>query len=604
MEFHSHAVRCAALFMPASLHQPTDRRRRHPWYVIPLIVCALCLPSSMALAAVKVTLLGLNTAQRDNVRLFLGLKDSASTPSETYLRRLFSQAPQEIRTALRALGYYQPEIDSDLAQHGQDWEARFTVKPGTPVRVTVLDIAIDTPPQQPDSAFAKLLADFPLHKGDVLNHGRYDQAKHDWRVLADERGYFDAHFTDHRIEVDVEHNSAAIHLHYILGERYRLGAVSFAQQGYDTDYLARFVPFTPDTPYDTRHLLELRTRLENSDHFASVEVNAPHKAAKDHVIPVQVTLTNRPKYKFTSGIGYGTDTGPRLTLGWENRRVNSAGHRFTSAVSLSGIGSNATALYSIPLRDPSREHLDFLASHLTVNTSTVDSRTTLLGVRRTKVRHVDWLETVYLNAQREAFQVGADSGKSTLLLPGINWTRTRKRAGAYLVSGDRLYFELRGTDTWLGSDTRFVQAIAKGKLIKALNKDSRVLLRMDFGASEVGTFSELPASQRFFAGGDQSVRGYAYNSLGPKDSTGAVVGGRYLMVGSLEYERRVFDKWSVALFYDVGNATDGFTDPLMHGAGIGVRWQTPIGPVRLDLASALDKPGHPLRLHLFFGPDL
>ncbi len=590
--------------MPVFPHKTCGARCiRHRSGVL-LILCVLSLPWSAAQAAVKVILQGLNTAQRENVQLFLGLQNSTPTKSETRLRRLYRQAPQEIRTALRALGYYQPEIESKLEQRGQDWEARFTIKPGAPVRITLVDIAIDTPPDEPDGVFTKQQSGFPLHMGDVLNHGLYDQAKHDWRVLANERGYFDAHFTSHRIEVDVANNSAAIHLHYALGQRYHLGAVSFTQQGYDTDYLDRFVNFETGTPYHTRHLLELRTRLENSDQFSSVEVNAPRKDAKDHVIPVRIALVNRPKYKFTSGIGYGTDTGPRLTLGWENRRVNSAGHRFTSSITLSGIGNGATAVYSIPLRDPSRERLEFLASHVTENTSTTDSRTTTLGVRRTKVRPGNWLETIYLNAQQEAFQVGTDNGKSTLLLPGINWTRTRKRAGAYLQSGDRLFFELKGSDTWLGSDTRFVQAIAKGKLIKALNQRSRVLVRMDLGVSEVGTFSELPASQRFFAGGDQSVRGYAYNSLGPKDAAGAVLGGRYLMVGSLEYERQIHDKWSVALFYDAGNAMNVLSDPLMHGAGIGVRWQTPVGPVRIDIASALDKPGRPLRLHLFFGPDL
>ena len=590
--------------MPVSLHRSYGLRRILHWRSVLLIVCALCLPSTAAQAALKVTLQGLNDAQRENVRLFLGLKEKSPPKSETHLRRLFRQAPQEIRQALRAIGYYQPEIESGLEQRGQDWEARFTIKPGVPVRVTALDIAIETPPQEPDSVFEKTLAGFPLRIGDVLHHGLYDKAKRDWRVLADERGYFDAHFTSHRMEVDVAHNSAVIRLHYVLGKRYRLGAVTFEQQGYKTDYLARFVPFEPDTPYAASRLIDLRTRIENSDHFANVEVSAQRKAAKDHVIPVLVTLSNRPKYKFTSGIGYGTDTGPRLTLGWENRRVNSAGHRFTSALTLSDINSGLTALYSIPLRDPSRERLEFLASRLTEDTDTVDSRTSILGVRRIKVRADKWLETLYLNAQQESFRVGADSGHSTLLLPGINWTRTRKRAGAYLQSGDRLFFEVKGSDAWLGSDTRFVQVVGKGKLIKAINKKSRVLLRLDLGVSEVGSFSELPASQRFFAGGDQSVRGYDYNSLGPEDETGDVIGGRYLMVGSLEYERQILDKWSVALFYDVGNAMDVLTDPLMHGAGIGVRWQTPIGPVRIDIASALDKADRPLRLHLFFGPDL
>src|SRR5690606_9543527 len=119
--------------------------------------------------------------------------------------------------------------------------------------------------------------------------------------------------------------------------------------------------------------------------------------------------------------------------------------------------------------------------------------------------------------------------------------------------------------------------------------------------TRIDEFSELPASLRFFAGGDQSVRGYRYNSLGPTDASGEVIGGRKLLVGSLEYEHRIRGGWSAAVFYDAGNALEDYGDSLARGAGFGVRWLSPIGQVRIDLASALSEDGNPWRLHLNIG---
>jgi translocation and assembly module TamA len=156
----------------------------------------------------------------------------------------------------------------------------------------------------------------------------------------------------------------------------------------------------------------------------------------------------------------------------------------------------------------------------------------------------------------------------------------------------------------LGSDTDLLQTRLQGKFVRPLGQNQRLLLRGDLGLSYVSDFDALPATLRFFAGGDQSVRGYAYNSLGPEDASGEVIGGRHLVVGSIEYERRIKEKWGAAVFYDVGNALNSLGDPLRYSVGIGARWRSPVGPVRVDLGIPITEAEDAVRLHISLGPDL
>ena len=190
------------------------------------------------------------------------------------------------------------------------------------------------------------------------------------------------------------------------------------------------------------------------------------------------------------------------------------------------------------------------------------------------------------------------------MIPGASWTRTWGRNRIITLDGLRIDIALQGASRELISDADFAQLQTGIKFIQPLGSTNRLIARGRVGATVTDDFDELPASVRFFAGGSQSVRGYAFESLGPRNADGEVEGGKHLMVGAIELEHNLAAKWSVALFYDAGNAINSIDETLEHGAGFGFRWKSPVGPVRVDLASAISRDGAPWRLHINIGPDL
>jgi translocation and assembly module TamA len=154
------------------------------------------------------------------------------------------------------------------------------------------------------------------------------------------------------------------------------------------------------------------------------------------------------------------------------------------------------------------------------------------------------------------------------------------------------------------SDITFGQVTLRGKYIRSIGEKSRIITRAAIGATEVSDFEQFPSSLRFFAGGDSSIRGYDYQSLGPEGDDGEVEGGRYLAVGSIEYENMFLGDWGGAVFTDFGNAYNSFSDPIEYSVGIGVRWRSPVGLIRVDVAKGLSDTDEGIALHIVIGPDL
>ncbi len=581
--------------------------RRAVLYV--LISGLILLPGAVKVACaapvVEVSVSGVEGAVRENVLASLGIERQKNSPNLTgrLIRSLHEKAPDEISSALQPFGYYKPSIKSWLIQQDGTWLAGYVIKPGEPVRVDAVHLIISGAGSE-EARLKKIQGNFPLKKGDALEHERYEKAKRDLLEAATEQGYLDAHFIAHKVTVHLEQYFATINLHLDTGPLYRFGDVTFKQDVLKTELLGRFVPFKKGDPYQVSKLMDLQNVLYGSDYFSQVEVRPRRDMAEGLDIPVEVDLVSKKRQKYTIGLGYGTDTGIRTVLGWENRRVNRSGHRFSTDLRLSQIQKNFSSRYIIPMRNPATDHLDFTAGLFHEDTNIYKSETRLVGAGYIHMRGT-WQETFYINVQKEKYDVGGETDDARLILPGVSWTRIKANDRIFTTHGSRIALDLKGAHTAVGSSASFIQARLNGKFIRRPWDTGKIILRGDFGFTDVVKLSELPASQRFFAGGDQSVRGYGYKTLGPVNKQGDVTGGKHLIVGSVEYEQRIYGKWGAAVFYDAGNALNKLSDPLKQGAGIGVRWRSPVGPVRVDFAWALsEKTGRRWRIHLNMGPDL
>ena len=554
-----------------------------------------------------------------NVQAYLSIEKQKNHPrlSARRIRRLHQQAPDEIKQALQPYGYYRVKVTQKLEQEPTGWLAQYDIDLGEPIKLQAVYTRIIGDGEH-DSVFQKQMANLPLQAGDILNHPKYEQGKRILRNLAEERGYFDAQFAKHEIRIDEQAYTTDVLLYLDTKQRYRFGEVTFQQVSqpdfFEKSLLRRFLTFENGDYYTGNALLDFKNSLTNSNYFAKVAVEMDRSSPTDDLrLPVKVTLEKNKPNKYSAGIGYGTDTGMRGSLEWKRRYVNRYGHRFSARAELSEIRQSATASYHIYTGKGIDDFVTIKTGYKNESTDTSDSEVLLLGISKHQPRILPWfnrrLGEVYgLEYRDEKYTVGSDSGHAKLLMPHISWTYIKADNRIYTRRGHKIQLELRGALNDIGSNTSFLQTRLNAIFIRQLFDSGRIIARGEIGYSSIslldGDFHDLPPSIRFFAGGDRSVRGYDYQALGPKNLEGQVIGGKNLLVSSIEYEHKILDKWSLAVFYDVGNAFNDFSDPIKHGAGVGVRWQSPVGLIRIDVAAALSEEKYPLRLHITIGPDL
>ncbi len=570
-----------------------------------MLVVAFAPGQLWAQSVVSVQILGVNKQLEANILLFLSIEQQKSHPlmSAGRIRRLHQKANAEIAAALQPFGYYRPQVTSSLEiLEDEQWRATYTVDPGPELKISEVSLDITGPIQQ-DTALQQLIEESAPRPGNTLVHSEYEAFKSKLSGLASEHGYREARFTETRLEIDLRTYEARVVLGLESGPRYRFGDVSLQQDMLDPELLQRFIPFNKGDPYDLGQLIALQQALHDSNYFQVVEVAPGQSLADSREIPIDVLLKPRKKHRFDVGVGFGTDTGARAKFGWRMPRVNRRGHRIDSEVVVSQIGYRVDANYRIPVLNPRTDQLIYTISRKREETDTSDSLLSKIGVSLSHNRE-KWREIVALNYQVEDFVVAQDDGQSVLLIPSVSWSRTWGQDFINVLDGVRFDIAFLGATDKIVSDTDFAQMIGAVKFIYSINARNRVLMRGSFGTTQTQEFEQLPASIRFFAGGAQSVRGYAYQSLGPTNEFGEVVGGSKLLVGSVEFDHYFNDRWGVAVFLDAGNAINSLEDDLEQGAGFGLRWKSPVGPVRIDIANAISTADKDWRLHISIGPDL
>lgn len=561
-------------------------------------------PGAVA-AGVEVEVEGIEGAAADNVRALLGIIQREFPDTEpidpSIVRRLHRRAPDQIRSALRPFGYYEPEIEADLTRTEDGWRAVYRIRPGEPVRLTEATIDFQGAAAD-DPAFESLRAELPLQQGQRLSHAAYETAKKRIMELAANRGYLEARWVENVLRIDPDAREASAVLILDSGPRYRFGEVHFDRTVLSEAFLWRYPRFQPGDPFLGDRLLELQYALDDSDYFRLVDVSARRGEAADGRIPIDVRLEAKPKHRYTFGIGFGTDTGARASVGRETRYINDRGHRLSAELQVSQIGTRVATRYTIPLRQPWRERLELDAS--LDDKEIGDNRSRQLELGGTRVTTTGgWQRSLSLAFQRSRDEIDDVVTTRDLVMPGIEFARRSYDDLIYASRGYRFTLGVRGGSATLGSDVSFLRLRVAGSFVRRLWDGGRLISRAELGRVRVEEFDDLPLSQRFFAGGDQSVRGFAFESLGPENADGDVIGGTYLAVGSVELEQLIAGNWGAAVFVDAGNAANSSDFDLRTSAGVGLRYRSPVGVIRVDIAKATDG-DESARLHLGLGVDL
>jgi len=557
---------------------------------------------AMAAATPQLQLTGLSeTRLITNVGLSVPRVGFSCQASTAQIRRYLDAAVKAAREALQADGYFNARIRPSIRSRQDCRDPALDIEVG-PV-TTIETVTVDLPAEiRSLGSVDRFISEHRPAPGEPLDQSAYDAFRDGLLSRVQGQGYLDAHFTTRELRVDPATQSAQIALALDAGSRYHFGKVSIEQSVLEPELALRLTGVPPGAPYTSRDLLAMNQNLTGTEYFESAAVRPRLDEREQLEVPVTITTQASPRTAYELRAGYATDVGPRVGANVKRRYVNRRGHQWTARTQLSAIEQRLDTSYSIPrAADPLRERYDIYARMTREDNNNIVTTTAASGVQW--VHEGDrWTRSLFTEYLFDRSRYGDEPSESN----------------GFAILGGRLGYN--GLDDPLFPTEGVVfnvslQGAAEPVLSAASFLRSRVFVggylplgrwifagRGEAGMIATDEFDKMPRSLRFFTGGDRSVRGYGYESLSPRDENGTRIGGKYLVAGSIEAMYPVIrDDWYLAAFVDTGNA---YIDPkadLRTGAGLGLRWRSPVGVVRLDVAQPLDGSGGLPRLHLGLG---
>ncbi len=618
---------------------------------------ALC---SLARAEIEFQVTGVDDALRENIlnhndTVRLGRSDLLS---DRELGGILKAAEDRARDALRPYGYYQPAINGRFFRRDDDQPViELNVEPGPAVIVRELEITIEGPGEKMRELRSWRTA-WPLKSGTRLNQIVWEREKQAALDIAASNGYLEASFSSHEIALDLDNNAAALKLNLQTGRRFVIGDIDFGEHVLKPGIIEYVPRFQPGDPYSARLMDDFRLDLWRTGYFTDVDVSESRRTdVSPPVVDLRVELATATRNSFQGALGYGTDTGVRLQTSWSKHPFSNRGDRVDIGIGWQELNDEfaVRGTYKLPILQRTREYwiadatIRFENQDLELKRDNEDENFLKIANGNVDERHVKlgWLKVFnlksgekqtfltpfvqYLNSERDYDLLAPDT-----TIPG---TLSEAEFGALLHGTDNALsagvdidivaivgksFETRGRRdrAWIfgasrsaGSETDFVQAYLSTRRSILRGERWKFIVRAEVGYTEadVDAFSvdvdgvplqlsvtELPNFYRFKAGGSASVRGYAFEELSNNN-----IGSNNIVTASAEVEYRLTNKWSVAAFADIGNAFNDWSEPeLKLGTGIGVRWYSIAGPIRLDIAQARDFVGKPWRVHVTIGTPL
>jgi translocation and assembly module TamA len=525
--------------------------------------------------------------------------------------RLYNVAPQNIKDLLATEGYFSPNISPVLEVKNGVNVAKFTVDLGAPTLINKVDLNFTgaitqqtTETLLPDESpsMQKLRDEWLLQPGTQFRQEDWDKAKRKLLTSVLVERYPNASISNSRAEVSPESNTAALTVELDSGPAIKFGALNIeGLKRYSSKIVENLNPIKPASIYNQADLLTFQARLQESGYFRSVEVTADTKGSNTDGIatesaPIKVTVEENKSIKVGIGAGYSTNTGARTQLTYDDLDLVNRGWRLTSSLKIEEKAQFLGGQIQLPITNNGyRDSVNGSLNRTSIEGQTLTS--SLAGVKRAwgPRKREQYIGANYLIEKQDIDGGDTTTKKVGTLTYGITLRRTDNDLAptkGYLFNAQ---FAVAPLDRL--SDGRFLQSYIKTQAYYPITSRTQLIARAEAGM--VNGKNSAPEAFLFRAGGDQSVRGYAFQSLGVKEGD-AIVGGKYLATGSVEVVQWLTSQWGAAAFLDFGNAANRIQDlKPVYGYGLGARWKSPLGPIGADIAygQATDE----YRLHFNIG---
>ncbi len=548
-------------------------------------------------ADIDIEISGVNEELADNVRAFLSLSRYAKRKdvTEDAIIRLEKRTPLEAQQALEPFGYYEPKITHTLARTGENWKISINIDHGRAVRLSDVDIKVMGPGAEHPS-IRTVLRQRALRAGLRLDHGVYDQVKTALLRTALNNGYLDAYYERSELLIDAKQRRASATLHLQTGEQYHFGKIQIHQSVLRPEMAQRLLRMQEGDAYSNDNLLQTQYAFDDSQYYSTVNIDSGDRDKQTHLVPVDVRAEKNRKHRYSAGAGYATDTGVRGKLNWDDRFVNDLGHRTGVELIESQPLQSLVGRYTIPVMDIAQEKLEFTLSGKKEQLADVLSTRYELATGLTQAMG-RWQRVLFVRLSNETTQQPDSTTTQLLLIPGISYGTAPNQLYRQQPLRYSLYGELSGSPQALGSDASYLRLLLQGERVFDVTRRWHLRLKGQAGAIWTTNFDGVPASQRFFAGGDNSVRGFALNELSPQDTAHNKIGGPNLLVATVELERDLrWPNFRGAVFTDAGNAFKQFSDGFAYSAGVGVRYNVAVASLGIDIAQPLYAPPSELKI--------
>ncbi|MBS0350342.1 MAG: BamA/TamA family outer membrane protein [Proteobacteria bacterium] len=569
--------------------------------------------------SIKIQVQGISDPLKGKImNMLAGRSQALPTPlTEESIKRFYKESTTYVRTGLEPYGYFEPQISTNLYHSGNTWTMTYSINTGPVIRITHVDLKISGGGAA-DPAFIALYQTIPVKVGQSLNVDNYQKAKDALFNLAADRGYFSAKMSLSQIVINKNNRQASIILHFDTGPRYRFGETLFPPSDLNSKFLQKFLRYKQGDYYSSELVQKTQQVLAGSGYFTQTIVTPLPNQAQNYQVPIKIELTPVKPQTYTFGLGYGTDTGPRGTLGFNWIPVNSYGHHINvlargSYINVKGSArqnNNINASYIIPGSDPATDFYTINTGYGNIVQETGKANSFKTSISYSTRFDRSWQEVLALTYLDENYQLpGTPYILANVLYPNGHWQYTYNLSSHQQIvdNGISGSFDVAGATKAVISKTDFLQ----GKLgIKALGTfdptNTRFLFHGAVGQTVVGKneLDNIPLTLQLFAGGPTTIRGYKYNSIGP---------GRNLVIASGEIQQKVYSNWYIAGFLDSGavsgsdaSINNNFNGRYLFGAGAGAVLLTPIGSVEVSLARPVFDPrnGKTWQLEFSVGTEL